>query len=79
MTRARSSVISPPPIIRSSSGRIAWIFSSVSTHSTTMGRSSESRSTFSVWIPALAPNPMIPRNTVAPANPRWRNKCTMAS
>src|SRR3989449_976140 len=33
MTRARSSVTSPPPIIASSSGRVAWIASSVSTTS----------------------------------------------
>ena len=50
----------PPPIISSSSGRIAWIFSSVSTHSITSGRSRESRRTFSVWTPALAPKPMMP-------------------
>ena len=67
MTFARSSVISPPSIIRSISGRMAVILSSVSTHSTTMGRSRESTSMRSVRRCAVAPNPMTARSTVAPA------------
>ena len=61
MTFARSSVINPPPIISSSSGRMASIRSAVSTHSTMMGRSSESASMRSVCTVELAPNPMMPR------------------
>ena len=44
ITCTASRVINPPPIIWSSSGRIAWIRSSDSTHSTTTGKSSESNS-----------------------------------
>src|SRR5437773_2151407 len=69
MTRARSSVISPPPIISSKSDRIDWMDSSVSTTSMMSGRSSESRSTLSVWTTLDAPKPATPRSTVAPASP----------
>ena len=44
-------------------------FSAVSTISTTIGRSSESRRILEVWMCELAPNPSIPRTTVAPARP----------
>src|SRR5437016_1756791 len=44
-----------------------------------IGRSSDSRSTFSVCILLLAPNPATPRNTVAPASPFSRNRSRIAS
>jgi len=60
-------------IISLRSGRILSIASAVSTTSTIIGKSSESRSTFSVCTWLLDPKPAIARTTVAPAMPRSRN------
>src|SRR5256712_1180564 len=43
------------------------------------GRSTDSRSTLSVWILLDAPNPATPRNTVAPARPLLRKRWSNAS
>ena len=79
ITCARSRVISPPPIMRSISGRMASTRSCVSTHSTTIGRSSESTSIRSVCSVELAPKPMIARSTVAPAYLRDLSSSTIAA
>jgi hypothetical protein len=50
-------------------GRNASIFSSVSTISTTMGKSSERRRMRAVWTRLCAPKPAMPRSTVPPARP----------
>src|SRR5688500_2199411 len=65
--------------MRSSAGRIDWILSARSTISITIGRSSERRRIFVVWMRLFAPNPDIPRRTVAPARPASRAASTIAS
>src|SRR2546425_975625 len=55
ITLARSSVTSPPPIIRSRSGRTELIASSVSTISMMIGRSNDRRSTFFRVDPGARP------------------------
>src|SRR5881396_2924807 len=61
------------------SDRIDWMDSSVSTTSMMSGRSSESRSTLSVWTTLDAPKPATPRSTVAPASPLCRRRSSNAS
>jgi len=53
--------------------------SGVSTIVTTTGKSSESRKILAVCRRLLAPNPMKPRSTEAPAKPRRRASFTISS
>ena len=79
MTFARSSVMSPPPIMRVELGedRLDLL---LGVHAFDDQRKIEGQPEhLLVWIPALAPKPMMPRSTVAPANPRSRSRSTMAS
>src|SRR5207248_1268149 len=69
MTCTSSSVTSPSFTIVSRCGSSRLIFSSVSTISITMGRSIERRRIFAVCMWLLAPKPIGPRSTVAPARP----------
>ena len=43
------------------------------------GRSSLSDSSLLVWIRDAAPKPSMPRNTLAPASPRWCARCTISA
>jgi hypothetical protein len=74
-----SSVTSPPPIIGSSTGRKALIFSSLSTISMTSGRSADRRRILLVCMRLDLPKPIAPRSTVAPARCSSRALSTMAS
>src|SRR5581483_11033377 len=74
----RSSVSIPSPTISSRIGTTRSICSGVSTISITTGRSSERRRIRDVWRCESAPNPSIPRSTVAPASPSWRTRSTIA-
>ena len=62
-----SSVTRPSGTISSRTGRSRSMCSLVSTTSMTSGRSCDSRSSSVVWRTLRAPNPPMPRSTVAPA------------
>ena len=79
MTVAGSIVIIPPLIISSIFG-ITWsIFSCVSTAMTITGRSRDISAESFPRRRLRAPYPAIPRMTVAPENPSFRNNLTSAS
>src|SRR6185503_7423269 len=74
----RSSVSIPSPTISSRMGTTRSICSGVSTISIKTGRSSESRRMREVCRRESAPNPSMPRSTVAPASPSRRTRSTIA-
>jgi hypothetical protein len=72
-------VTSPLPIIGSIASRNGRSFSSVSTISTTIGRSCDSRRILAVCRWLSWPKPIGPRSTVAPASFSVRAFSTTAS
>lgn len=73
MTSAFSIVTNPPQLASSkislSFGKKFSILSILSTISMINGKSSDNLNILDVWILLLPPKPVIPLNTVAPANP----------
>src|SRR5665213_1805973 len=83
ITSAFSIVINPPDLDSSKSCSTVFIkrfiFSRVSTISTTTGRSVEISKSFAVWILLFGPKPIIPRVTVAPERDCFFASNTIAS